>query len=323
MTIDARIALRVGEFVATLERSAIAKDVLGVVLSGSGARREEIWRAGELVSDIDLMVLTRRTSPRLIKRIDALIKKHRGRGIDGGQVPLGPLANYLTLSFFEARANGVVVSGDVDLSLLIPATASDSLPLWEGVRVLGNRLLEHVKYTEGLIEPSRVVAKSYEALSEAYLVAERRYRPSYTERLAELERQAPDAPAPAVDNMISALRSRLGIGPQRNIPVPAALADLVLGLGRVAGAYSALSGDAATQLAELATSECHWRHRLYWSAITARQRRWSTMRPFVDPIIQIWQRALAMSAGSSTSRERLRLLDDWRACPQILVRRPR
>jgi hypothetical protein len=321
MTMDPRIAVRVDEFLTTLGRSPLADDVLGVVVSGSAARGEEIWRDGDLISDIDLMVLTRRTSPRLIGRIDELIHAHGHRGIDGGQVPVGTLARYLTLSFFEVRANGVVVSGDVDLRRLVPAIPPAGIPLWEGVRVLANRLVEHVKHDEGLIESDRVVAKSYEALSEAYLVAERRYRPSYAERLAEIERLAPDAAPRVVANMSAVLRARLGIGPAADIDVPTARADLVDGLGRIAGEYTGTTGAATAQLTRLAGSERHLRHRLYWPTVLARQGRWSDIQPTVDPVLLVWQRALALTVGSSASAQRQQLLSDWRACPQILMRR--
>ena len=89
---DPRIRARVADFLADLDRDPVAADVLGVVVSGSAARGEEVWRGGELLSDIDLMVLTRRTSPRLITAIDAVIGRHRQAGIDGGQTPLRPLA---------------------------------------------------------------------------------------------------------------------------------------------------------------------------------------------------------------------------------------
>lgn len=321
-TLDARIAVRVDEFLTTLERSPVAEHVLGVVVSGSAARGEEIWRGGQLISDIDLMVLTRRTSPRLIARIDELIQLHRHRGIDGGQVPIGTLGRYLTLSFLEAGANGVVVRGDADLDDLVPATPAASVPVWEGVRVLANRLVEHVKHAEGLIDAERVVAKSYEALAEAYLVAEGRYRPSYTERLAEIERRSPDAPPPVVAGMTAVLRARLGLAAAPDIAVPQARADLVDGLGRVAAAYTGAAGDAAAQLATLARSERHWRHRLYWAAVLGRQGRWADVRAAVDPVLLTWQRALALHPDSSTSAQRQAVLRDWRACPQILVRRP-
>jgi hypothetical protein len=320
---DARVKERVDEFLGTLERSPVARDVLGVVVSGSAARGEEVWHGDRLLSDIDLMVVTRRTSPRLIARIDELVARHRSRGIDGGQVPVGPLRRYVTLSFFEARATGVVVHGAIDLTRLIPDTDPAALPAWEGVRVLANRLVEHVKYDAGLLDADRVVAKSYEALAEAHLVVEGRYRPTYARRLAEIERAAPDAAAEVVTAMVGVLRARLGDGELPAVDVPTARAHLVAGLGRLGVAHTGVPGPAAAQLAALAATQRHWKHRLYWAALLARQRRWPDITLAGDPIVRVWQRALDLTSRSAAAAERGQLLRDWRACPQILVSRRR
>ena len=319
---DPRIQARVADFLADLDRDPVAADVLGVVVSGSAARGEEVWRGGELLSDIDLMVLTQRTSPRLITAIDAVISRHRQAGVDGGQTPLGPLGRYLTFAFYEARLTGQVVRGDVDLARLIPPIEPGTLPVWEGFRVLANRLVEHVKYARRLIPADRVVAKSYEALAEAYLVAENRYRPSYAARLAELEHRPPQAPPEVVGGMLAVLRDRLGGAPAGRAPdVATALGHLIDGLGRVGAVVTGRSGPAAVQLRALAAINRHWRHRLYWAALLARQGRLSELRLTPDPILRVWDRTLAVVIGPATDADRDRLLADWRSCPQLLVRR--
>jgi hypothetical protein len=324
---DPRIRARIADFLADLDRDPVAADVLGVVVSGSAARGEEVWRGGELLSDIDLMVLTLRTNPRLITAIDAVIGRHRQAGIDGGQTPLGPLARYLTFAFYEARSTGQVVHGDVDLARLIPPIEPSTLPVWEGFRVLANRLAEHVKYARGLIPADRVVAKSYEALAEAYLVAEGRYRPSYAGRLAELEHRAPHAPAEVVAGMLAVLRDRLGGAAAGRAPdgtrpdVAAARRHLIDGLGRVGAVVTGRSGPAAAQLRALAATNPHWQHRLYWAALLARQGRLTELRLAPDPILRVWARTLALVTGPATDADPDRLLADWRSCPQLLVRR--
>jgi hypothetical protein len=322
---DPRVKDRVEEFLADLDRAPIARHLLGVVVSGSAARGEEIWAGDELVSDIDLMVLTRRTSPRLIAGVERVIAAHRHRGIDGGAVPLGPLATYLTCAFYEARCTGVVVRGAIDLASAIPPIGPAELPVWEGVRLIGNRLLEHVKYDTGLITADRVVAKSYEALAEAHLLVERRFRPTYAERLAELERRAPAAPTDAVAGMVAVLRARLDhAAPEqaragRTPDVATAREHLIDGLARVGARYTRRPGDATAQLRTLARTEWHWRHRAFWTVVLARQGRWAEVRPSIDPIIDVWGRALKLiTVGNG---DPAKLLEDWRACPQILMRR--
>jgi len=326
-TMDPRIRGRVDDFLADLDQDPVAADVLGVVVSGSAARGEEVWRGAELLSDIDLMVLTRRTSPRLIAAVDAVIGRHRHAGIDGGQTPLGPLAKYLTLAFYEARSTGQVVRGDVDLARLIPPVEPAALPVWEGFRVLANRLVEHVKHDRGRIPAARVVAKSYEALAEAYLVTEGRYRPSYAGRLAELENRPPAAPPEVVAGMLAVLRDRLtgnagGRPPASGMPdVAAARGHLIDGLGQVGAVVTGRSGSAAAQFRAVAATNLHLRHRLYWAAVLVRQGRLTELRLTPDPILRIWARALTLATGPATDADRDRLLADWRCCPQLLVRR--
>jgi len=179
--------------------------------------------------------------------------------------------------------------------------------------------MEHVKYGAGLIPAERVVAKSYEALAEAHLLVERRYRPSYAERLAELERRAPAAPAEVVAGMVAVLRARLDHARLSDVDVEAARVHLVDGLGRVGARYTHRPGGAAEQLRVLARTEWHWRHRLFWAAVLARQGRWRDASLSVDPVVDIWRRALRLvTEGSGDAGQ---LLRDWRACPQILVRR--
>jgi len=309
---------RVAAFVADLDRSPVAPHVLGVVLSGSAARGEEIWRDGQLYGDIDLMILTRHTDPRRTADIERVMAPHRAAGIDGGPVPLGPLARHHTLSFHEARANGVVVHGDIDLARLIPARNPADLPLWEAIRVLANRLVEHVKLADGRAPAHRVAAKSYEALAEAYLIGEHRYRPSYRARLDELVSAPPQAPPGVVAGMVAALRNRLDGGPDLH-DTEAARAHLLDGLATAASRYTGKSGPAGQQLAWLARRERHWTHRLYWLARSLRRGRLCAVG--VDPIIGVWQRTVDAVTIGSTVDERRRLLDDWRACPQILEER--
>lgn len=312
---------RVDDFLVDLASAPVARHVLGVVVSGSASRGEEIWAGADLLSDIDLMVLTRRTDPRLITAIERVVGRHRHTGIDGGQVPVGPLRRYLTLAFYEARTNGVVVAGSVDLHRLIPPTRAGDLPLWEGVRVLANRLLEHVKHDAGQTTATRTVAKSYEALAEAYLVAERRYRPSYTERLAELTAGPTAAPQHVGEAMRRWLAYRVDGSPAPRagpLDVAAARADLIGGLGHLLGRYTGVADPAELGLARLARRERHWRHRVYWALRLAARRRWADIDLRTDPVIRVWQRALAEPMSTVDQQDVLR---DWRACPQVLVSR--
>ena len=325
MSMSAPVAERVERFLADLEATPLARHVLAVVVCGSAARGEEIWDGDRLVSDIDMMLVTRRTDPRLSAAAEVVLARHASDGIDGGPVPLGPLRRYVTLLFYETRACGVVVSGELRLDDLIPRLRPEELPPWEGFRVLANRSLEHVKARAGLIAAERAVAKTYEALAEAHLVAEGRYRPTYAERLEELERQPPAAvPEPVTERLVATLRRRLGAsGPAPDADLPAARADLAAGLALLGERCTGQPGDAARQLALLARGRPHWRQRAYWSAVMLAAGRWSSLTPHVDPMIRIWQRAVDALADPAIADGDKLLLDDWRRCPQVLSRRSR
>jgi hypothetical protein len=154
-------------------------------------------------------------------------------------------------------------------------------------------------------------------------VVEGRYRPTYAERLAQLERAAPDAPPDVVSAMIKVLRARLDNGVLDPVDLSTAREHLVAGLARVGAARTGSPGPAAHQLAVLGATHRHWRHRLYWAATLVRQGRWGEVRLDGDPILRIWRRALELTARQAGSAECERLVRDWRACPQILVSRRR
>jgi hypothetical protein len=321
MTLSDGVRERVDRFLADLAAAPLARHVLAVVVCGSAARGEEIWAGSRLESDIDLMLVTRRTSPRLTAAADAVIGPHRAAGIDGGPVPLGPLRHYATLLFYETRASGVAVAGDLRPAELIPPLRPEDIPPWEGFRVLANRLLEHVKLAAGAVSAERAAAKSYEALAEAHLVAEGRYRPSYATRLEELERRPPAGVGGTVAaRLTGALRRRLD-GAGAVADPDTARRDLLAGLARLGECCSGRPGGPTEQLALLARGPAHWRQRAWWSALMLTQGRWASITPHMDPSMRIWQRALAAVTRPGGCAADPRLLEDWRRCPQVLRRR--
>jgi predicted nucleotidyltransferase len=332
---DTRVRQRVEDVLTGLDRSSLSGELLAAVVHGSAARGEEVWHGDELVSNIDLLLVARHAGPRLTARV----ARYRRPGVDVELVPASRLARYVSLSFCEARANGLVVRGTVDLARAVPRVEPADLPVWEAVRLLANRLVEHVRFDEGRCDAERVVAKSYEALAEANLVVEGRWRPSHAERLAEIERSAPDATPDELAGMVGALRARLGARPatvsHASLDVsgpPPSLVDVTVarghlldGFSRVAARYTGRSGSPAEQLATLARTEHHRQHRLAWAATLVRQGRWAEVSVSVDPVVRLWERALALVAGAShgadRAAERQQLLRDWRACPQVLAPR--
>ena len=311
------IETRVLRFVHDFESSQQARHVLAIIVAGSACRGEEIWRDGHLVSDIDLMLVTRRTNPSLTRSLATFMTRFRNDGIDGGPTPLPSLQRYRTFAFYEAQANGIVVWGNYPLNHLLPRMAPNDLPRWEAVRVLANRMFEHLKLACGRKPPEHAVAKTYEALVEASLAWEGRYRPSYRERLAELVARPPALLSPAArSGAIGVLSARLGEGSQ--IPIPSAgtaRRHLLAGLRDVLGGYLRADETVPGLLALLGRREFHLKHRAYWAVVRPRNAV-SMLR--TDPTIVLWQKAAVALQSSPASAEAKDLVDEWNACPSIL-----
>jgi hypothetical protein len=310
------IASRVSAFADQLRQSALWPRIVAVVVTGSAARGEEVWAGDTLCSDIDVMVVTKSESLRLSTAIDRMIREHRAQGIDGGRIPTRSLRRYGTLFFYEARHGGAVVAGDSTVLDLVQMEHPTQIPVWEAFRVLANRALEVVKAQRGVVPVETAVRKCYEALGDAVLVLEGRYRPSFRGRLDEITRQPLDLFVDDLDDIVRTVLERRLAGSALSVgrTIEQARHDLVAGLTVCLGRHLGRSGTADELLAVLARSEFHLGHRVYWSARELRARRVpSALR--VDPIVTVWSRALhCLQTGSDDPR----LLEDWVRCPQIL-----
>jgi hypothetical protein len=308
---------RVHRFVRVLNSSTHARHIEAVVVAGSACRGEEIWRNGQLLSDIDLMLITQRTNPSRTRSITRIMNDFRADGIDGGLTPLTSLRRFRTFAFYEAYATGVMVSGNSPLETLLPPTSAADLPLWEAIRILANRMFEQLKATCGLTAPGQAAAKSYEALAEAALALESRYRPTYRLRLAELTSNPPSLLSVPVHNAATAvLRARLE---QKDFSIPdahVACRDLLEGLHRALCNYLDTDGTLIELLGLLGKRERHWRHRAYWAPTHPGYLLRTSMR--VDPIILLWQQAASALLAAPAADRAQDLVNAWKSCPQIL-----
>jgi hypothetical protein len=312
------ITARVDRFVDALRCTKLAGAVVSVIVAGSASRGEETWQSGKLVSDIDLMLVTRRTNPLLAGSLSAAMDPFRRDGIDGGVTPLTSLRKYRTFAFYEAQAAGVVAWTNGASPPSWPAVRPHDIPRWESIRVLANRMFEQLKAVCGQTSPRQAANKSYEALVEAALGLEGRYRPTYRQRLAEVTSYAPALLQPRVlDTAASVLQARLGELPANHLSVKVSRADLLEGLGIALRSYLGCDGELAELLRILASRERHWRHRVYWAG-AGHAAQSGIAKSHADPIISLWQQAAAILTGASTSPKIPRLIAAWKACPQIL-----
>ena len=309
---------RVEAFLRDLRSSGAYRSVRAVIVVGSAARGEEMWRGGELLSDIDVMVVTRSESLLLGREIDSVVRRHSAAGLEGGRVAVRPLRSYRTLTYYEAKHRGAVVDGDPSVLGLIPMKLPQDIPVSEAVRLLFNRLMEHVRLATKELTPDWCVAKTYAALGEAQLIAEGRYRPSFRERNEEVEREPLRSSVEAIqEKYLRSHRFRAG-EPLLSTDEPAgARTDLVRLLEDLLPHQTGQPGPLAAQLRLVGRREHHPRQRLYWTAVLARQGRLHPTQLLEDPILGVWRRALAVLEGRSTELPE-RVLRDWKRCPQIL-----
>ena len=314
------VRLRASEFAADLRRDPGHRDVLGVVVAGSAARGEERWRDGRLDSDIDVMVIGRSPSIRLdrTRAVERVIARHAGRGIEGGRIPVGTL-DYATLANYEARRNGVVVDGDPAVLEKISLARQEQIPSWEGVRLLANRLFEQLKHRAGLAEAEWATRKSYEAIGEAQLVLEGRYKPSFRERAEEIHRRPLGGPvATASRRYLEAEDARRSGTVMPEADADLALEDLFTQLQHAMQRHSGSPGGLRAQLGQLARTERHFAHRAYWAALGLRGGRDGMHAPTQDPIVRLWRAAAVALSGKGSGAEAAELVRLWSRCPQIL-----
>jgi hypothetical protein len=289
-----------------------------VVVCGSAARGEEIVAGPGSASDVDVMVVTASGSLLLGRAIQRVLARHAANGLEGSRVPLSTLARHRTVLNYEARQTGVVVAGDATVLELVPVTRPDEIPAWEAVRLLFNRMYEHVKFAAGLTSEAHCVRKSYEALGEAELIVRGRYRPTFAERVegvraAGLATPVDDLPA----KYLLVHEARFGASTSIGITGREALDDLCRGLRWQLAEFTGAGGDVEGQLAVIAESQRHYSHRLYWLAASTLEGRPLVRGLRWDPVLDIWRRGYLFLSGRDRA-DPSRLVRDWRRCPQIL-----
>jgi predicted nucleotidyltransferase len=315
-------AARVAACVEELRRQRVYRHVLAIVVCGSAGRGEDRPLPTGGGSDIDLMIITDSRSPFVGRRIAQVLNESRDSGIEGGQVPRATLRVHRTLLNYEARCNGTVVDGARAVLAEIPMRGPADIPRWEAVRLLFNRLFEHIKLSAGLQDEDSCIAKTYEAIGEAQLVLERRYRPSFTERWDEVrERPLPETVPRLQEKYLQTAARRIGATAHRIASIETARKDLLQALNAALGLYTGLDGDLQAKLVALSRQERNWLHRIYW-IVRCELRREPILRYVrTDPSLVIWRDGLDYLTGRAPAADPVKLVLRWQICPQIL--RPR
>jgi predicted nucleotidyltransferase len=317
-SLDHQVRDRVTPFIEDLRRRRLHNQVVAVVVVGSAARGEQWPRSAAQSSDIDVMVITRSGSIELGRRIKHVIDRYQHDGLEGGQVPMGTLSRHRTLLNYEARWSGCVIEGDRTVLDRIPMMGPRDIPRWEAVRLLFNRLMEHLMLRTGATNPERVVQKTYEALGEASLVMQRRYQPTFRGRLQELHERPVAGDADVNAKVLQALERRF----RPDVPVPdgsiSALRSLRNGLDATLASYLGEQEPVRSQLEKLGRMHRNVPHRLYWLGREALRGSVTLTTLRQDPSIGVWRMGLDVLDGITTTYDAHTVLRAWRACPQIL-----
>jgi hypothetical protein len=305
----------VQELVDDLRKSRLGKRVLAVVISGSAARGEELSNEAVGVSDIDVMIVTRSGSLVLGRSISRFLRRWAQHGFEGGRVPVKTLGKHRTIVNFEARHSGIVVDGDPAVLQLIPMDGPEDIPHFEAVRLLLNRLFEHVKLEAGLTTASNCVLKTYEAIGEAELVAERRYRPSFRDRLREVQERP--LSNPRLQRVYAqALRARLNEGKALDIGHAQALDDLFEALQEHLCAFLCQDGELGQQIERLSRKLVHPAHRLYWLAVCLAHGHPSLRILTEDPAPAVWRDGIRLLRREADDLVPIDLVRAWQRSPQ-------
>ncbi|MFX1518992.1 MAG: hypothetical protein ACFFCD_03625 [Promethearchaeota archaeon] len=173
-------------------------NIRAVVLCGSFAKGEEsiVIENNEthLLSDYDLEVLVKVLDPKIMRKIDALVKQ-TSLDVSIGIIPLFYLKKLKMIQIYELKKNGIVIFGNKshldEISLEIPS----DIPKWEGIRLLLNAIMDMnalVKHENLLGKINNfqfrsmvyACAKAYLACCRALLTSIGEYRTSLSESYA-------------------------------------------------------------------------------------------------------------------------------------------
>lgn len=299
--------------------------LVALALVGSASRGEETWSDGALVSDLDVIAVTRTAfAPKLAQRLSRAAERS-GRDLSIGCSPIYSLDRYRTLEFYGAKRNGWVFWGAPDVFAKVRMDDPQDIPGWEAIRLVLNRAMDLMRADAGLLAPWYAVVKFYLALGEAELILGGAYDPSYRRQQAQIassetvlgDRQLRDlvldAAAVKLDGADPHMFSR-GIAEHRGF--------LIRGMTALLSKYLARDLDVFEALGVLSAGHHSLPHRLYYMARHGTSPRHWTRAIGQDPAFWFWRMAVEALAGKPGPPRAglLMLIDDFDRTHQPLPR---
>lgn len=311
-------------------KEACSWNLYAIVLIGSLARGEATIKKGQILSDLDMHIVTKTFSTSVDRKISSLVKKHCEYlpfKIYFGTVPRFLYGIYKCIEYYEARKNGYVIYGPRNVTDEISIKDPAQIPVWEGVRLLLNRALGLLESFHNRRNGDYAIAKSYLGIAEAYLVFDKRYRATYRERHDEILNRCR---LKCVDNFLekylSAYRYKMNFQEDiGNLTLHRTVADLLKAVNYFLGLFLDCSGSLQQKLEALSSRFLNPYHSLllFWNKIE--KGKFDPRFLFIEPCIYIWKRGMNhlidIERGKQDSKDvRLNeLLQEWKNTPQFLL----
>ncbi|MGA2239464.1 MAG: hypothetical protein ABSG74_09650 [Candidatus Bathyarchaeia archaeon] len=141
------------------------------------------------MSDVDLQVVARSFNPQLEKMVASIVRRYQESlrvKMSAGVIPFRNYRTQKKLDFYDAKKTGRVIFGDESILDTISMRDPRDIPLWEGLRLLFNRIFGLLENLDDVQALTYDIAKVYLAIGEADLVSHCQYRPTCRERLVKI-----------------------------------------------------------------------------------------------------------------------------------------
>jgi predicted nucleotidyltransferase len=300
------------------------KELVAISLVGALANGEETWINGKLASDIDLLLITRRNDPFLVKRIENFTKiliTSSDYEIAVGYIPRKNLEKLKDLESFECKSFGKVLWGDRKLFDNVPIRRAEEIPRWEGIRLLLNRACELLRTLCDKTDKTYAIAKAYLAIGATYLIFTRRYRCSYRERLCQIRIQCDLS---IVQNFKQKYEQcsmfKLNQCTELGITFNEARVDLLNSIGFFLTKYTGRNKPINDNLDAISKQFNNPSHRFYFFLRQTLLGKTHIQMLLKEPCFTVWEEAINLLKGNSIQLGRIEnTVQDWRIAHQAFV----
>ena len=198
---------------------------------------------GKILSDLDLLVVSKFSNPLLSRRLKAIEGFYNAKlsfHVNIGCMALRVFKKNKSLLLYETKKEGHVIYGEPTVLDCISMNSPADIPKWEGVRLLFNRFFELLKAKVFDEDISYPMVKAYLAIGEAYLVFDGRYTTTYKGRLEEIQRKSMYPVSKLLEKFVLCSKYKLNlVSSLNNLSYDETMSDLVEAISYFLKFYSA------------------------------------------------------------------------------------